>query len=244
MKLWSSALLEDLPDIIQNGLSDPGHSGVMCSPHAELVADDVMGSDGQSAVLELDIPDAEVDGYFTTCFVVHSDDLSMRRVDLESMIDEGAPQEDIEAMSEELDSAEQVYNNSNSSVDSILEAFGSVCIYTVIPPAWIKVLDPVVMLEALEAARDADNPEILDKAIETTEAKPLSTLGATFWVWLLLFIQGIAQGRLVTPADVRAAAEQIEDREAKRKAGRKKRRRKTRAKQKKAAKKSESAASE
>jgi hypothetical protein len=224
--------------VLQNGLSNPFTDEMTFSSNAEEIADRAMAEvdvSGHSAhaFLEVEIPDEEINDYFTVCMELHFLDIQEGPGEaLQEMIESGAPQNQIDALTQEIEAMEAALDSMD--MKEVFAKMGYACLIApdvVITPDMIKMLDPATMMEALQTGDE----RLVREAVAKTEAKPLSTLGATFWVWLLLFVQGIAQGRLVTPADVRAAAEQIEAKEAKRKASRKKSRRKARAKQKKKA---------
>jgi hypothetical protein len=241
MRLWTTVDIGELPAILQNGLSNPYLNEDTFTTHAEMAADSALSIEGELAFLEVEVPDDQIEDYFVYCMGLVGDEASDMRTSLESMVEEGDDQDEIRALSEMIEAAENI-----DSATANLEVLGYACLIgpdVFIPVEWIKVLDPAAMLEAVHSG----DASVIAQAVKTTEAKPLSHLGASFWVWLLFFVQSVLAGHPLAPSDIDRMArdsEKAEKLRARRRARRRKESKAGKAPKKKGARKKKSRATE
>lgn len=188
MKLWTTVDLGRLPGILQNGIDNPSYAEISVSPSPQLVAEHAFEGEDELAFLELDIPDDQLDEFLVTCMASHGDDQSNMEMELESAIEEGNQEQvaQLQSWIQAMEAAE--------TAKDYLEAFGYTCLYKTVPPSMLKLLDPGIMLEALRTG----DAVLLASAVQNTEATAFKSLGAAFWVWLMMLmgqIMGPGYGR-------------------------------------------------
>jgi hypothetical protein len=202
MKLWITVSLDNLPHILQNGLDDPYSNEIRLSPNAELVADEAFSLKEELAVLEVEIPDDQLDEFLTNCVASHGDDLTDVEGGLEDALERGDT-----ATVARIQKMFQAVKSGTISAAQMLDYFGYACLGQPLPPSMLKLLDPGTMLEALHSG----NAEVVAHAIETTEATPFKSLNSAFWVWLMLLIQEIFGPGYGPPAREDVGAEEEDE---------------------------------
>ena len=235
MKLWTTIEFSRLPGILKNGFDNPYAAEIVFSTSAEIEADNALSMPGELAFIEAEVPDEQVEDYFMPCLGMWGDDVSNMETDLEYLLEEGGPQEEIDRLRSFIEKGSHA--NSSGSAKEGFEVFGYACLGAVIPPEMLKLLDPEKMIEAVHTG----DGEVIAEAIETSEATPFKSLNAAFWVWLMAILgQIFGPGYGIEPESqelVEEEAEQIERmREAAAKRPRKKRKKKSPAKAKAKAK--------
>ncbi len=219
-----------LPHIFQNGLDNPTNEEIQFHTTPDLVSEWALSSleddpDDPLAFIEVDFPDDDIDEWFTYCIATTSDEADNARYALEDDIASGRITEDqIEAAQEYIQSLESMETGLQS-----FEVLGYACLFHVVPPEMIKLLDPVTMMEAVYTG----DVGAVAEAVETAEVQSFETLGSSFWVWLIFFMSQWFGPKWGTAVEEKEAAEKGEARKRRRKARRKakgkKRKRKARA---------------
>ncbi len=207
MKLWTTVHITELPRIHAEGFTNPYGEEITFDSDPQNLAEVVLEQEDEGAVfLEIEIPDDEIEVHFAYCTGIHydhaSDEMEQIRGEIESgEITEQAELEEAVALIDRLE-------NMDHAADA-LDYFGFVCLGTgeTIPREMIKLLDPETMMDAVWTG----DMGVVAEAIETTEAKGLETLNASFWVWIMFLFQNmfaIARGEIdVEPTWKRDAAE-------------------------------------
>lgn len=181
MKLWTTVNLNRLPHVLQNGLDNPYSEEIQFSRDAARLADDVLSMPGELAFLETEIPDDQLDDFFVECVASHSDELSDAEAELEYAQESGEAWR-ADHLRKMLQAAE-----GEATTMQMLDLFGYVCLGRVLPPSMLKLLDPATMLEAVHSG-DVD---AVAHAVENAEATAFKSLGANFWVWLMMLMSQI-----------------------------------------------------
>lgn len=183
MKLWTTVDLRRLPVILQTGLDNPFSEEIIFRNDPELVAENALTFPEELAFIETEIPDDEIDEWFYYCIGSVGDDHTDAAAMLEWDIEAGrVTQEEVDERMEFIAALETIETGSAN-----LELLGYACLYRVLPPEMLKLLDPTTMLEA----KYTGDVDALAEAVETTEATGFTSLSPNFWVWLMLFMSQI-----------------------------------------------------
>ena len=213
MKLWTTLELERLPHVLRQGFDNPYSEEIIFWNIPEIGAENALSFEGELAFIEAEIPDGKLDEYFTRCMASWGDDTTAMASNLEHMMEEGAPADEISALQKLIERAEVAETGSEG-----FEIFGYACLAEVLPPEMLKILDPSTMLEAVHSG----DVNAVAQAVETAEATPFKSLSAAFWVWLITIMSqifgpgyGIQEPSEAQEAAEEAEAEQLEKRREK-----------------------------
>lgn len=176
MKLWTTLEFDRLPHVLKNGFDNPFSEEIIFWNVPEIGAENAMSFEGELAFIEAEIPDGQLDDYFTRCMASWGDDTVGMASNLEQMMEEGAPAKEISELEKLIARAEVVQTGSEG-----FEIFGYSCLGAVLPPEMLKILDPNTMLEAVHSG----DVNAVARAVESAEATPFKSLNAAFWVWLI-----------------------------------------------------------
>lgn len=202
MKLWTSVELERLPAILKNGFDNPYAAEITFSNNPEIEAENALSMPGEMAFIEAEIPDGQLDEYFVPCLGLWGDDVSGMETYLESLMEDGAPEEELEKVRKAIETGSKAQSASEG-----FDVFGYACLGYTIPPEMLKLLDPEKMMEALHSG---DQNAVVE-AMETAEATPFKSLNAAFWVWLITIMgQIFGPGYGIEPSEAQEAAEEEE----------------------------------
>lgn len=184
MRLWALVDYENLPRYFSTGLDNPGYEEIIFTLDHERLAAWALETPNDQAFIQVDFPDDQLDYWLQECIESVGNDVS----DLEDEIEEATLNEE-EVPPEAYDTLEAVKNMSGGA-DNIA-IFGYACLFRVLPPEMIMLLDPKTMMEAVYTGKVG----VIAEAIETTEAYGLESLGSGFWAWLMFMLVHIVAGR-------------------------------------------------
>jgi hypothetical protein len=203
VKLWTSIELTRLPAILKNGFDNPYAAEITFSNNPEIEAENALSMKDEMAFVEAEIPDGQLDEYFVPCLGLWGDDLTGMESYLESLMEQGAPEEEIEKVRSAIEKGAKAQTASEG-----FDTFGYACLGYTIPPEMLKLLDPEKTMEALHSG----DQDAVVEAIETAEATPFKSLNAAFWVWLITIMSqifGPGYG-IQEPSEAQEAAEEAE----------------------------------
>lgn len=191
MKLWTTIELTRLPAILETGFDNPYSDEVIFYSIPDIAAEQAVSMEGELAFIETEIPDERVDEFFAPCLGSYGDEAVNQEIYLQDLLAEGDEKGAAE-LREHLTAMEGVDTGRGG-----LEVFGYACLAEIIPPSMLKLLDPMTMLEAVQTG----DTGVVSDAINNSEATAFKSLGANFWVWLMLLLgqimgpgYGIPQG--------------------------------------------------
>ena len=199
MKLWTTIELERLPATLETGFDNPYSDEIIFYSIPDIAADQALSFEGELAFIETEIPDERVDEFFAPCLGIYGDEMVNDEIYLQDLITAG-DEKGAALLREHLTAREGVDTGRAG-----LEVFGYACLAEIIPPSMLKLLDPVTMLEAVQTG-DAG---AVSNAINTSEATEFKSLGANFWVWLMLLLGQIMGPGYGIPQDT--PPEELED---------------------------------
>jgi hypothetical protein len=180
VKLWTTIGLERLPEILKNGFDNPYSDEIHFWNDASIGADNALSFPGELAFIEAEIPDDQFEGFFAPCMGSMSDAMSDAESELEYVRErKGDASEEIAQLEKDL----RTINSIDTARDS-LDLFGYACLVEVIPTSMLKLLD----LEAVMEAVHTGDAESVAHAVQSVEATAFKTLGAAFWVWLMMLM--------------------------------------------------------
>jgi len=182
VKLWSTVDLERLPHILKNGFDNPYSDEVLFWNDAKVGADNALAFDGELAFIEAEIPDDQFEAYFAPCLGLLSDSRSDLESEIQYAKERRLPAADIAQMKKDVKVMEEI-DTARGSMDF----FGYACLVEVIPPSMLKLLS---LEQTMEAVHSGD-AEAIAHAVETAEATAFKSLGAAFWVWLIMLMSQI-----------------------------------------------------
>lgn len=181
MKLWTTIDITRMPDVYQNGLTNPYSEEMIFSLEPEMVAESALSFEGELAFIEVDFPDDEIDEWFAYCIGSVGDDYSNMQMFFEERV-EGMSRAEIRIQEEFL----EMVSNIQSALEN-LNLLGYACLAQEVPPEMIRVLDPLTMMEAVAS----DDKETIVKAVKKARSTPIQEFGATFWAFIASIITAI-----------------------------------------------------
>ncbi len=213
MKLWTTIPFTELPEVLKSGLTGVEEE-IIFYDDASGVAEEVLEYEGELAFIETEIPDEDVDFWFTYCVMTTSDMATDAETELGYAIEaEQVDDEEIAARQAWIQKLHDMETGRQS-----FDALGFGCLLEPMPPQMLKLLNPEAMLEA-QLTEDFDT---IAEAVETTESEGFTTLSSGFWVWLMMFMAGLLGPDWGTRAEEEAAEKKAKKRRARRRAVKKK----------------------
>ena len=200
MKLWTTVPLDRLPAVLKDGFDNPLSDEILFWNNIRVGAENALSFGDELAFIEAEIPDDQLEAYFSLCIGQIGDEITDTQSQIDYMNEEG---EDAGELERDL----QVMTQIETAKESF-DFFGYACLSETLPPSMLKLLD----LEKTREAVESGNIENVASALETAEATPFKSLSAAFWVWLIFLIREIFGPGYGLPETGEGSAEEEEER--------------------------------